>query len=229
MSDPAIDLRPLDELFAEAAARKGGADAFEASLPAPASAEELAQVPDDRWLAGMTRSVFQAGFNWKVIDAKWPRFEEVFEGFDVGRMALMSDDDVDRYLKAEGIVRHAKKLLSIRENAAFLQGFETERGRRGAAIARWPADDFAGLLWTLKQRGSRLGGTTGMYFLRGMRVDGFVLSRDVVRALMRERVLQKEATSKRDLDAVQKAFDAWRAASGRPLTHISRILACSIE
>ncbi|HSM19311.1 MAG TPA: 3-methyladenine DNA glycosylase, partial [Hyphomicrobiales bacterium] len=72
-------------------------------------------------------------------------------------------------------------------------------------------------------------GTSGQYFLRTMGVDGFVLSRDVVRALIREGVVDREPTSQRDLAKVQAAFDHWRAESGRPMAQISRTLACSIE
>lgn len=215
-------------LFEMAAARKGGRDAFELTLAMPKSPRDLAGIPDDRWLSAMSRSVFQAGFNWKVVAQKWPRFEEVFDGFDVGRMAMMSDDDLDRYLKAEGIIRHAKKILSIQGNAVFLRDLGAEHGSAGKAIAGWPTKDFAGLLWLMKKKGSRLGGSTGMYLLRHMGVDGFVLSRDVVRALIREGVIEKEPGSRRDLDRVQAAFNAWHAESGRPLTHISRTLACSI-
>ncbi len=81
----------------------------------------------------------------------------------------------------------------------------------------------------LKKRASRLGGTSAQYFLRTMGVDGFVLSRDVVRALIREGVVEKEPTSRRDLALVQEAFDHWRGESGRPMTQINRTLACSIE
>ena len=97
------------------------------------------------------------------------------------------------------------------------------------AFANWPTEDFIGLLALLKKRASRLGGTSGQYFLRAMGVDGFVLSRDVVGALIREGVVEKEPTSQRDLARVQEAFNHWRGESDRPLTHISRTLACSIE
>ena len=77
--------------------------------------------------------------------------------------------------------------------------------------------------------GSRLGGTSGQYFLRSMGKDSFILSQDVVAALVREGVVDKAATSKRDLAAVQSAFNRWREQSGRSLTEISRVLAMSIE
>jgi 3-methyladenine DNA glycosylase Tag len=65
--------------------------------------------------------------------------------------------------------------------------------------------------------------------LRGMGVDSFILTRDVVRALVREGVVEKAPTAKRDLARVQAAFNQWSEESGRPLTQISRVLACSIE
>ena len=222
-------LTAFDRLYDLAAGRKGGGDAFEATLQAPKSKEELAAIPDDRWLSSISKSVFRAGFNWKVVESKWPRFEEVFEGFDIGRMSMMSDDDLDRYLKSDGIIRHGKKILSIRDNAVFLRDLARDHGGAGSAIGGWPKEDFAGLLWLLKRRASRLGGTTAMYCLRGMGVDSYVLTRDVVRALIREGVVEKEPASKRDLDRVQAAFNHWSAESGRPLNHISRVLACSIE
>lgn len=222
-------LRPFDRIFAEAAARKGGPAAFEATLGTPVPADRLAALGDDRWLSGFSKRVFQAGFNWKVIEAKWPRFEEVFEGFDPGRMALMSDEDLDRYLKTDGIVRHAKKIVSIRDNAIFLTDLAARHGSAGQHLSHWPAEDFAGLLRLLHKRGSRLGGATGAYALRFLGKDGWVIGHDVARALIREGVVEKPPSSRRDLDAVQGAFNQWRAESGRPLMQISRTLACSVE
>ena len=77
-------------IFDMAAARKGGAEALDALLPKPKSKAHLAAIPDDRWLAAMTRAVFQAGFSWNVIETKWPGFEEAFWGFDPGRCSMMS-------------------------------------------------------------------------------------------------------------------------------------------
>ena len=224
-----MPLITFDALYDLAASRKGGGAAFEATLKSPKPLEMLASISDDRWLSALSKSVFRAGFNWKVVESKWPRFEEVFEGFDIGRMSMMSDDDLDDYLKTDGIIRHAKKILSIRDNAVFLRALAAEHGSGAKAIAYWPRDDFSGLLWMLKRQASRLGGTTAMYCLREMGVDSFITSRDVVRALIREGVVDKEPSSKRDLDQIQAAFNHWSAESGRSLTHISRVLACSID
>lgn len=222
-------MRSFEELFDLAAARKGGAMALEASLATPATAEALAAIPDDRWLSDMSKRVFQAGFNWSVVEKKWPDFETAFEGFDPARWAMMSDDDMDRLLRDKSIVRNGQKIRSVRDNAIFLRALAAEHGSAARVFADWPPEDFAGLLLLLKKRASRLSGRTAQYFLRGMGKDSFILSGDVSAALIREGVVDKEPTSQRALAAVQDAFNTWRAESGRPLTHISRILAMSVE
>lgn len=58
-------MRTFDALYAIAADRKGGVDALEDMIPLPDPT--VVDMPEDRWLATLTKCVFQAGFNWKVI------------------------------------------------------------------------------------------------------------------------------------------------------------------
>ncbi|WP_020398292.1 DNA-3-methyladenine glycosylase I [Kordiimonas gwangyangensis] len=222
-------MRTYDEIFAIAVERKGSVAAVEAQLPQVKSADEITAIGDDRILAGMTRAIFQAGFSWKVIDAKWPGFEEAFEGFVPVRWKFMSDDDLDDLLKDKRIVRNGPKIMTVRDNAILLCDLEDEYGSAAKCIADWPMEDFVGLLEMLKKRGSRLGGNTGPYFLRFLGKDGWVLGRDGVAALIREGVVDKEPTGKGALRAVQEAFNEWAADSGRSFAQISRTLAMSID
>ncbi len=220
-------MRTFDEIFEIAAKRKGGADALEALLGQQKSTADLESVSDDRWLACMTKCIFQAGFNWKVVESMWPGFEAAFHGFDIGRCAMLNDDDFSDLVSNKAIVRHGTKIRSVQENALFVGDLAKEHGSAAKAIAGWPADDFAGLLLMLKKRGSRLGGNTGQYFLRFTGVDGFVLSRDVTARLIAEGVVEKAPTSQTAMAAVQHAFNSWAQQSDRSLTEISRVLAFS--
>ncbi|WP_417518716.1 DNA-3-methyladenine glycosylase I [Minwuia sp.] len=213
---------------ARAVERKGGADAIDALMPQMRASDELAAIPDDRWLAAMTRAVFNSGFNWKVIDAKWDGFETAFHGFDPGRVAFMDEDAIDALTRDTGIVRHAGKITATRENAVFVTDLIREHGSAGRFFADWPASDQIGLMETLKKRGSRLGGNTGQYFLRHMGKDGFVLGGDVVKALIKWGAVEKPPTSKRDLAATQAAFNGWAEETGLPMAHVSRTLALSV-
>jgi 3-methyladenine DNA glycosylase Tag len=95
-------------------------------------------------------------------------------------------------------------------------------------MANWPDSDFVGLWLHLKKHGSRLGGQTGRYCLRFLGYDTPILSRDVVAALIGAGVVDKEPTSKRDLTAMQDAFNSWREQSDRSAREISRLLALSV-
>jgi len=141
---------------------------------------------------------------------------------------MMSDDDLDRHLKDTGIVRHAAKILSVRDNAVFLSDLAREHGSAAACIGAWPYADTVGLFSLLKKRGSRLGGATGQYALRFAGYDSFILSRSVVSALNAAGVIDGAATSKTALGKVQTAFNAWHEESGARYSEISRVLAFSV-
>ncbi len=222
-------MRSFKAIYALAAERKGGPEALEALVAEHPSKtpQELAAIPDDRWLAGITRVVFEAGFNWRVIDNKWPGFETAFHRFDPRLNAAMSEDEFDAHLKDAGIVRNAQKIASVRTNAQFLVDLAKEQGSAAAFFAGWPDSDFAGLLELLKKRAARCAGETAMRFLRRMGKASFITSRDVAAALIEAGVLEDPPKSRTDFQAVQAAFNGWSAESGRDLTAISRVLAMS--
>src|SRR5690606_27534069 len=104
-----------------------------------------------------------------------------------------------------------------------------EHGSFGKFLTNWPADDQVGLLDVLAKRGSRLGGATGQYLLRWLGRDSWIVSGDFAAAL-RDAGLEiaENPASKRDMAAIQKQLNAWRAETGLPYIHLSRILAMSI-
>ncbi|MCG7519232.1 DNA-3-methyladenine glycosylase I [Ruegeria sp. Ofav3-42] len=220
-------MRHFEEIFAIAADRHGGPAALDAKLSKPKSPAELAAMPDDRWLSIITKCVFQAGFNWKVIENKWGGFEAAFDGFDVGRCAFMDDEKFDALLQDTRIVRNGTKISTVRDNAAFLLELR-EEGGAGQVLGGWPSSDYIGLLAMLAKRGSRLGGASAQYAMRFAGRDSFILSQDVTARLVAEGVVGKIPTSKKAMAAVQEAFNTWMDQSNRSLTEISRVLAMSL-
>ncbi|WP_049833940.1 DNA-3-methyladenine glycosylase I [Octadecabacter temperatus] len=218
-------MRHFDEILDIAADRKGGRGAILDGIELPKSRDEIAAIPGDRFLASFAEGIFQTGLAWTVVKNKWPDIFEAFHGFDVGRVAMMSDDWFYDLVEDKRVIRSAPKIRAIQENAVMIQ----ETGDFGAFIADWPTDDFAGLALWLKKNGSRLGGSTGAYALRRLGVDSFLLSRDVVARLIAEGVIDKPPTSQKAMSAVQEAFNTWVEQSGRSLTEISRVLGQSID
>ena len=222
-------MQDFQAIFDRAAARKGGAAALEALIAEypPKSHAELAATPDDRWLAEITRSVFQAGFNWRVIDNKWPGFEAAFHGFDTKLNAAMSEDEFDAHLKDTRIVRNGQKIASVRANAQFMVDLATEHGSAAQFFADWPGSDRVGLLEVMKKRAARCAGESAIRLLRRMGKPAFITTRDVAAALVEAGVLSAPPKNRKDMQAVQDAFNAWSTASGRDLNAISRTLALS--
>ncbi|KUO49695.1 MAG: 3-methyladenine DNA glycosylase [Sphingomonadales bacterium BRH_c42] len=221
-------MRSFAEIYDIAVRRHGGEAAVEARLTRPLPAAGLSVIADDRWLAGMTRAIFQAGFNWKVIENKWPGFEEAFGGFDIAECANRLPDSFDALTHDKRIVRNPAKIAAVQANAQFIDEIAREHGGFGRWIVSWPRADYVELLAELGRRGARLGGATAQYFLRSMGADGFIFSKDVVTRLMAEGVLDRPPTSRKAQLAAQAAFDRWADESGRSLTEISRVLALSI-
>jgi 3-methyladenine DNA glycosylase Tag len=221
-------MKSFDKIEAMAGKHHGGPKGIARKLAEWQVDTAVAKKKDARFLAGMAKAVFSSGFSWQVIEKKWPGFEEAFEEFDPKRVAAYGDDDVDRLLKDKGIVRNGAKIMATIENARFVVETSKQHGSFGKFLASWPETDQVGLMDHLKKNASRLGGATVQYFLRFEGWDAFILSQDVVKALIREGVVSKEPTSKKDLAAVQAAFNKWREQSGRPVREISRILALSV-
>ena len=222
-------MRGFGEIRERAAKRKGGDEVLATLLGPVPDNRAVADVPDDRILSTIAERVFSAGFVWRVIEQKWPGFEEAFLGFQP-KALLFQPDDFWRDLASDPrIVRNPQKIRSVKENAAFVERISREHGGFGRFLAAWPADDQVGLMAWLGKNGSRLGGNTGQYFLRWIGWDTFILSADMTAALRDAGLdIAEQPSSKKDLERVQARINAWAAETGLPRAHISRILAMSI-
>ena len=67
------------DIYHRAAERKLGERNLELLIKDP-ELPDVAKLGDDRMLAEFTKKVFQSGFVWRVVEQKWPDFEEVFFG-----------------------------------------------------------------------------------------------------------------------------------------------------
>jgi len=112
-----MGIESFSTIYQRACKRKGGEKALESMLSAPLSSELVAKIPDDRFLAAMTKQVFQSGFVWRVIEKKWPEFETVFFGFDIEKVLLMPDEMLEQKASDKRIVRNYKKVMTVRRGS----------------------------------------------------------------------------------------------------------------
>ena len=89
----------------------------------------------------MTKVVNQAGFSWKVIENKWPEFEEAFFGFDPEKLALVSPEQWEGYLSDRRVVRNGQKINALQKNLFFVLEVIREYRSFGNFIANWPSSD----------------------------------------------------------------------------------------
>lgn len=218
------------KLIQEAASnRKGGDKQLARLLGQPATQRQLASIPDERYLAQLTRCVFNAGFHWRVISAKWDGFEEAFHQFDLGQLLTKSPDEWEAYVEDTRIIRNWQKIQTVFHNAAMIDDIAQEHGSFAQFFSEWPVSDQVGLMKYLHKEGSRLGGKTAQWFIRFTGKDSFMLTGDVITALIANGLdITEKATSQRDLKKIQETFNDWHAETGLPYTHMSKMLSYSV-
>ncbi len=222
-------MKKFSSIRALAEKRKGGKKELQKLLLEPLTTKELTVIPEDRYLAQMTRCVFNAGFQWRVITKKWPSFEEAFHGFDLAELLTKSPDDWEDYVRDTRIVRNWQKIQTVFQNALMIEMVADEYGSFSKFFAEWPVQDQIGLMLFLKKNGARLGGNSGQYFIRFIRKDSFITSNDVIAALIANGIdIASKPTSQRDLKKIQHAFNHWQDETGLPMTHISSILSYTV-
>src|ERR1700759_150004 len=124
----------------------------------------------------LTLGVFEAGLSWSIVFGKRDAFGSAFHGFDVERVAAMTERDVDRLVQDPSIIRNRAKIQATIENAramrsasprlaALARSCESARKRAPRSLADLPtstpqADAFAK---QLKAQGYRFVGPTSVY------------------------------------------------------------------
>ena len=148
--------------------------------------EPLARYHDEVWgtrtyevpalFEALTLGVFQAGLSWAIVFGKRDAFRAAFDAFDPGRVATMTERDVDRLVQDPSIIRNRAKIQATIENAHAMssaspsleelaRSYASSRTRAPRSLADLPtstpeADAFAK---QLKSQGYRFVGPTSVY------------------------------------------------------------------
>jgi len=215
----------FQQIFERAAQRKGGAQNLTQLLAEVTVHDNLAELTDDRLLSAFTKKIFQSGFVWRVVENKWPNFEQLFFNFDLNKILMMPEEMLEQKASDARIIRNFNKVKTIKANAQMM--FEhTPSGQTFAQfIANWPTDNIIGLWAFLKQHGQRLGGNTGPYALRALGKDTVLLSRDVEAYFRAHELITGGLQSKASLQTIQTTFNSWHQQSNLPYAKLSRLIA----
>src|SRR4029079_18065192 len=119
----------------------------------------------------LTLGVFEVGLSWSIVFGKREAFREAFRGFDVDKVAAMTERDLDRLVQDASIIRNRGKIQATVDNArammsaspslaALAKSHEINRKRAPRSVADLPkstpqAETFAK---QLKSQGYRFVG-----------------------------------------------------------------------
>lgn len=113
----------------------------------------------DDYLEQLSKSVFQAGISWRVVDAKWSTIKPAFRSFQVERVARMGDREIDTLASDPRVIRSRPKIAAVVHNARAILDLERAGGFRKHLRS---FDDYEELATDLKKR-FKFVGDSGIY------------------------------------------------------------------
>jgi DNA-3-methyladenine glycosylase I len=124
----------------------------------------------------LTLGVFEVGLSWSTVFGRRDAFRRAFHGFDIAKVAAMTEGDVDRLVQDPSIIRNRAKIQATVDNARAMRSaspslvtlarsYESTRRRAPRSLADLPtstpqAEAFAK---QLKSQGYRFVGPTSVY------------------------------------------------------------------
>ena len=124
----------------------------------------------------LTLGVFEVGLSWSIVFGKRDAFRRAFYDFNVGRVAAMTEQDVDRLIQDVSIIRNRRKIQATIHNAGAMmasspklaeiaRSYETTSDRAPRSIAVLPTStpQSEAFATRLKSQGYRFVGPTSVY------------------------------------------------------------------
>jgi 3-methyladenine DNA glycosylase Tag len=118
------------------------------------------------YLEAITRSVFQAGISWRVVDAKWDGIRAAFHGFDPSAVAGLEPADIDALMADSRVIRNRAKLEATVDNAQTLLELDAEH--HGFRRYLHSQGDFDSTVADLKRQFRFIGDTGAYLFLHSV-------------------------------------------------------------
>ena len=121
------------------------------------------------YLEIMSKSVFQSGISWRVVESKWPGVREAMRGFDPQAIATLSDPELDDLAQDSRMIRHRRKLSAISANARRMLDLEDEHGTFQAYLRSH--GNFEAVLQAIRKDFKYMGDSGPYHFLYSVGED----------------------------------------------------------
>ena len=133
--------------------------------------EKITPTSLNDYLEIMSKSVFQSGMSWKVIESKWPGTREAFHGFDIHKVADLHEKDIEDLTADTRVIRNYRKLTAVVSNARKILELDQIHGSFQAYLRSH--GDFDATLKAIR-KDFKFMGPTGIY------VFLYVIGEDVI-------------------------------------------------
>ena len=143
-----------------------------AADPLTAPFEKLRDhAPDDPafFLEHLSRSVFEAGISWRVVEAKWDGIRGAFHGFDPVQVAAMPPAEIEAVENDSRVIRNKAKIRATGENAREVLAILDEYGSIRGYLGSFP--DAGAAAADMRRRFKFLGDTGTWRLLTGASRD----------------------------------------------------------
>lgn len=121
-----------DLFFADTGADQAGREDIKmARCPWCVGNEKMIRYHDEEWgvpvhddrkqFEFLMMEVMQCGLNWNMMIQKREIFRNCFDGFDFDKVAAYGEEDIERIMEAEGMIRSRRKIEAVIHNAKCFQ------------------------------------------------------------------------------------------------------------
>ena len=106
---------------------------------------------DQKQFEFLMMEVMQCGLNWNMMIQKREIFRACFDSFDFDKVAAYGEDDIERIMETEGMIRSRRKIEAVIHNARCFQKIRDECGTISDYI--WSFTKGKTYLYTGHQKG----------------------------------------------------------------------------
>lgn len=106
---------------------------------------------DQKQFEFLMMEVMQCGLNWNMMIQKREVFHACFDGFDYDKVAAYGEEDVERILAADGMIKSRRKIEAVIHDARCFQAVREEHGSFSSYL--WGYTKGKSILYAGHQKG----------------------------------------------------------------------------
>ena len=80
------------------------------------------------YLEVMSKSTFQTGMSWRVVESKWPGIRDAFRSFNAEAVADLTEPELDTLTGDKRVIRNRRKIEAVVANAQRMIELEKSHG-----------------------------------------------------------------------------------------------------